>query len=193
MDTFLIATGIVALAEIGDKTQLLSLVLAARYRSPWAISAGIFVATLLNHALAAWVGESVFTWLGPDWMRWIIGLSFIAMAAWTLIPDRLDDDEENSAEKKLRRYGVFLMTTTIFFLLEMGDKTQVATAILAARFNDLLPVILGTTVGMMIANVPLVFFGNMLLRKISIELVHRVTALIFLVLGLATLAGLSFC
>jgi Ca2+/H+ antiporter, TMEM165/GDT1 family len=192
MDTFLIATGIVALAEIGDKTQLLSLVLAARYRSPWAISAGIFVATLLNHALAAWVGESVFTWLGPDWMRWIIGLSFIAMAAWTLIPDRLDDDEENSAEKKLRRYGVFLMTTTIFFLLEMGDKTQVATAILAARFNDLLPVILGTTVGMMIANVPLVFFGNMLLRKISIELVHRVTALIFLVLGLATLAGLSF-
>jgi len=192
MDTFLIATGIVALAEIGDKTQLLSLVLAARYRAPWAISAGIFVATLLNHALAAWVGESVFTWLGPDWMRWIIGLSFIAMAAWTLIPDRLDEDEENSAEKKLRRYGVFLMTTTIFFLLEMGDKTQVATAILAARFNDLLPVILGTTVGMMIANVPLVFFGNMLLRKISIELVHRVTAVIFLVLGLATLAGLSF-
>ncbi len=191
MDAFLIATGIVALAEIGDKTQLLSLVLAARYRSPWAISAGIFVATLLNHALAAWVGESVFTWLGPDWMRWIIGLSFVAMAIWTLIPDRLDEDEENSAEKKLRRYGVFLMTTVIFFLLEMGDKTQVATAILAARFNDLLPVILGTTVGMLIANVPLVFFGNMLLRKISIELVHRVTAVIFLVLGLATLAGLS--
>jgi putative Ca2+/H+ antiporter (TMEM165/GDT1 family) len=191
MDAFLISTGIVALAEIGDKTQLLSLVLAARYRSPWAISAGIFVATLLNHALAAWVGESVFTWLGPDWMRWIVGLSFVAMAVWTLIPDRLDEDEENSAEKKLRRYGVFFMTMIIFFLLEMGDKTQVATAILAARFNELLPVVLGTTIGMMIANVPLVFFGNMLLRKIRIELVHQITAVIFLVMGLATLAGLS--
>jgi Ca2+/H+ antiporter, TMEM165/GDT1 family len=191
MDAFLIATGIVALAEIGDKTQLLSLVLAARYRSPWAISAGIFVATLLNHALAAWVGESVFIWLGPDWMRWIVGLSFVAMAVWTLIPDRLDEDEENSAEKKLRRYGVFFMTMIIFFLLEMGDKTQVATAILAARFNELLPVVLGTTIGMMIANVPLVFFGNMLLRKIRIELVHQITAVIFLVMGLATLAGLS--
>jgi len=191
MDAFLISTGIVALAEIGDKTQLLSLVLAARYRSPWAISAGIFVATLLNHALAAWVGESVFTWLGPDWMRWIVGLSFVAMAVWTLIPDRLDEDEENSAEKKLRRYGVFFMTMIIFFLLEMGDKTQVATAILAARFNELLPVVLGTTIGMMIANVPLVFFGNILLRKIRIELVHQITAVIFLVMGLATLAGLS--
>lgn len=191
MEAFLIATGVVALAEIGDKTQLLSLVLAARYRSPWAISAGIFVATLINHALAAWVGESVFAWLGPDWMRWIIGLSFIAMALWTLIPDRLDEDEESSAENKLRRYGVFVMTTIIFFLLEMGDKTQVATAILAARFNELMPVVLGTTVGMLIANVPLVFFGNMLLKKISIELVHRITAVLFLILGVGTLAGLS--
>src|SRR5574343_1762284 len=128
METFLIATGVVALAEIGDKTQLLSLVLTARYRSPWAISAGIFVATLLNHALAALVGDTVFEWLGPDWMRWIVGLSFIAMAVWTLIPDKLDDDEENAAEKTLRRYGVFAMTAVIFFLLEMGDKTQVATA-----------------------------------------------------------------
>ncbi len=191
MDAFLIATGVVALAEIGDKTQLLSLVLAARYRSPWAISAGIFIATLLNHALAALVGDSVMDWLGPDWMRWIVGLSFVAMALWTLIPDRLDEDEENTAEKKLRRYGVFVMTTVIFFLLEMGDKTQVATAILAARFNDLVPVVLGTTVGMLLANVPVVFFGNMLLKKISIELVHRVTAILFLILGVATLAGLS--
>lgn len=191
MEAFLIAAGVVALAEIGDKTQLLSLVLAARYRSPWAISAGIFVATLLNHALAALVGESVFEWLGPDWMRWIVGASFIAMAVWTLIPDRLDEDEEDSAEKKLRRYGVFVMTTVVFFLLEMGDKTQVATAILAARFNDLTPVVLGTTVGMLIANVPLVFFGNVLLRRVRIELVHRVTAVLFLVLGVATLAGLS--
>ena len=180
-----------ALAEIGDKTQLLSLVLAARYRAPWAISAGIFIATLLNHALAALVGDSVMDWLGPDWMRWIVGLSFVAMALWTLIPDRLDEDEENTAEKKLRRYGVFVMTTVIFFLLEMGDKTQVATAILAARFNDLVPVVLGTTVGMLLANVPVVFFGNMLLKKISIELVHRVTAILFLILGVATLAGLS--
>lgn len=191
MDAFLIATGVVALAEIGDKTQLLSLVLAARYRSPWAISAGIFIATLLNHALAALVGDSVMDWLGPDWMRWIVGLSFVAMALWTLIPDRLDEDEENTAEKKLRRYGVFVMTTVIFFLLEMGDKTQVATAILAARFNDLAPVVLGTTVGMLLANVPVVFFGNMLLKKISIKLVHRVTAILFLILGVATLAGLS--
>ena len=191
MDAFLIATGVVALAEIGDKTQLLSLVLAARYRAPWAISAGIFVATLLNHALAALVGESVFEWIGPDWMRWIVGLSFIAMAIWTLIPDRLDADEENVAEKKLRRYGVFVMTVVIFFLLEMGDKTQIATAILAARFNDLFPVVMGTTVGMLIANVPLVFFGNILLRKIRIELVHRITAVLFLILGLLTLVGVS--
>lgn len=191
MEAFLIAAGVVALAEIGDKTQLLSLVLAARYRSPWAISAGIFVATLLNHALAALVGESVFEWLGPDWMRWIVGVSFIAMAVWTLIPDRLDEDEEDAAEKKLRRYGVFVMTSVVFFLLEMGDKTQVATAILAARFNDLVPVVLGTTVGMLIANVPLVFFGNLLLRKIRIELVHRITAVLFLILGIATLVGLS--
>lgn len=192
MEAFLIAAGVVALAEIGDKTQLLSLLLTTRYQSPWAISAGIFIATLLNHALAALVGESVFEWLGPDWMRWIVGLSFMAMAVWTLIPDRLDEDEENAAEQTLRRYGVFVMTTVVFFLLEMGDKTQVATAILAARFNDLPPVVLGTTVGMLIANVPLVFFGNILLRKIKIELVHRITAVLFLLLGVATLAGLSF-
>ena len=191
MEAFLVSAGVVALAEIGDKTQLLSLVLAARFRAPWAISAGIFVATLLNHALAALVGETVFAWIGPVWMRWIVGLSFIAMAVWTLIPDKLDDDEENAAEKKLRRYGVFTMTTVIFFLLEMGDKTQVATAILAARFNDLLPVVLGTTVGMLVANMPLVFFGNALLRHVRIELVHRVTAVLFLLLGVVTLTGLS--
>ncbi len=191
MEAFLIAAGVVALAEIGDKTQLLSLVLATRYRAPWAISAGIFVATLLNHALAALVGESVMNWLGPDWMRWILGVSFIAMAIWTLIPDRLDEDEEGAAESKLRRYGIFGMTTVIFFMLEMGDKTQIATAILAARFNDLLPVVLGTTVGMLIANVPLVFFGNVLMRRIRIELIHRVTAVLFLILGVLTLAGYS--
>ena len=191
MDAFLIATGVVALAEIGDKTQLLSLVLAARYRAPWAISAGIFVATLLNHALAALIGDSVMDWLGPDWMRWIVGLSFVGMALWSLIPDRLDEDEENKAERKLRRYGVFIMTTVIFFLLEMGDKTQVATAILAARFNDFVPVVLGTTVGMLLANVPVVFFGNMILKKISIELVHRVTAVLFLILGVVALADFA--
>lgn len=191
MEAFLVSAGVVALAEIGDKTQLLSLVLAARYRAPWAISAGIFVATLLNHALAALVGETVFVWIGPDWMRWIVGLSFIAMAVWTLIPDKLDNDEDNAAEKTLRRYGVFAMTAVIFFLLEMGDKTQVATAILAARFNDLPPVVMGTTLGMLIANVPLVFFGSALLRHVRIELVHRVTAVLFLLLGTATLVGVS--
>ena len=191
MEAFLIATGVVALAEMGDKTQLLSLVLATRYRAPWAISGGIRVATIFNHALAALVGESVFEWLGPDWTRWILAGSFMAMAGWMLIPDKFDDDEENTAEKRMKRYGVFVMTAVIFFLLEMGDKTQVATAILAARFNDFVPVVLGTTVGMLLANVPVVFFGNMLLKKISIKLVHRVTAILFLILGVATLAGLS--
>lgn len=192
MEAFLIATGVVALAEMGDKTQLLSLVLATRYRSPWAISGGILVATILNHLLAALVGESVFEWLGPDWTRWILAGSFIAMAGWMLIPDKFDDDEENLAEKKMKRYGVFVMTTVIFFLLEMGDKTQIATAILAARFQDLTAVVAGSTLGMLLANVPVVFFGDALAKKMSIEIIHRITAGIFFLMGIAILFGIGF-
>lgn len=192
MEAFLIATGVVALAEIGDKTQLLSLILATRYRAPWAISAGILVSTVLNHALAALVGESVFEWLGPDWTRWILAASFIAMAGWMLIPDKFDEEEENAAEQRMRRYGVFVMTSVIFFLVEMGDKTQIATAILAARFQDLLPVVAGTTLGMLLANVPVVFFGDALAKKMPLKIIHRITAGIFLVMGAAILFGIAF-
>jgi putative Ca2+/H+ antiporter (TMEM165/GDT1 family) len=192
VEAFLIATGVVALAEIGDKTQLLSLILATRYRAPWAISAGILVSTVLNHALAALVGESVFEWLGPDWTRWILAASFIAMAGWMLIPDKFDDEEENAAEQRMRRYGVFVMTSVIFFLVEMGDKTQIATAILAARFQDLLPVVAGTTLGMLLANVPVVFFGDALAKKMPLKIIHRITAGIFLVMGAAILFGIAF-
>lgn len=187
MEAFLIATGVVALAEMGDKTQLLSLVLATRYRSPWAISGGILIATILNHALAALVGESVFAWLGPDWTRWILAGSFIAMAGWMLIPDKLDDEEENIAEKRMKRYGIFTMTAVIFFLLEMGDKTQIATAILAARFQDITAVVAGSTLGMLLANVPVVFFGGALAKKMPIDMIHRITAGIFFLMGLAIL------
>lgn len=191
MEAFLIATGVVALAEMGDKTQLLSLVLATRYRAPWAISGGILVATIFNHALAALVGESVFEWLGPDWTRWILAGSFMAMAGWMLIPDKFDDDEENTAEKRMKRYGVFVMTAVIFFLLEMGDKTQIATAILAARFQDLTAVVTGSTLGMLLANVPVVFFGDVLAKRMPVDMIHRITAGIFFLMGVAILFGIA--
>ena len=191
MEAFLIATGVVALAEMGDKTQLLSLVLATRYRAPWAISGGILVATIFNHALAALVGESVFEWLGPDWTRWILAGSFMAMAGWMLIPDKFDDDEENTAEKRMKRYGVFVMTAVIFFLLEMGDKTQIATAILAARFQDLTAVVAGSTLGMLLANVPVVFFGDVLAKRMPVDMIHRITAGIFFLMGVAILFGIA--
>jgi len=185
MDALLISTGIVALAEIGDKTQLLALVLAARFKKPWPIVAGILVATLANHAIAGAVGAWLTQQLGADTMRWILGISFIAMAVWMLIPDKIDDDEQTKAN----RYGVFLTTTVLFFLIEIGDKTQVATVALAARFPDLLMVVLGTTLGMMLANAPVVFFGDALAKKVPLKLVHAVTALIFLGLGVAALVN----
>src|SRR3989338_4116088 len=156
LEAFLLSTGIVALAEMGDKTQLLSLVLAARFRKPWPIIWGILVATLLNHALAGAVGAWVMATVGPDVMRWVLGVSFIAMAGWMLIPDKLDDD---AADGRLPRFGVFGTTAMLFFLAEMGDKTQIATVMLAARYDAWFAVVAGTTLGMMLANVPVVWLG----------------------------------
>jgi Ca2+/H+ antiporter, TMEM165/GDT1 family len=170
---------------MGDKTQLLSLVLAARFRKPWPIVWGILAATLANHALAGAAGAWVTTVLGPDVLRWVLGGSFIAMAAWMLIPDKLD---EGGADKALR-LGVFGTTLVAFFLAEMGDKTQIATVVLAARYNVWLPVVLGTTLGMMVANVPVVWLGERITRLVPIRTVHVVSAVIFAVLGAAALAG----
>ncbi|UOB05509.1 TMEM165/GDT1 family protein [Diaphorobacter sp.] len=183
MEAFLVSTAIVTLAEMGDKTQLLSLVLAARFRKPWPIVLGIFVATLANHALAGAVGSWVTTVLGPQVLRWVLGLSFIAMAVWMLIPDKLDDDGDGAAP----RFGVFGTTLVAFFLAEMGDKTQVATVMLAAQYSAYLWVVAGTTLGMMLANAPVVWLGDRLVKKVPIRVVHLVSALIFLVLGLLAL------
>lgn len=183
MEAFLVSTGIVALAEMGDKTQLLSLVLAARFRKPWPIVLGIFVATLLNHGLAGAVGAWVNAFVGPDAMRWILGLSFIAMAVWMLIPDKLDDEGLDDSS----RWGIFGTTAVVFFMAEMGDKTQIATVMLAAQYNAYLLVVLGTTLGMMLANAPVVWMGDKLVKKVPIRMVHLVSAGIFLVLGLLAL------
>ena len=179
MQAFLVSTGIVALAEMGDKTQLLALVLAARFRKPWPIVAGIFVATIVNHALAGALGAWVTTALGPDVLRWVLGGSFIAMAIWMLIPDKIDEDDADAKP----RLGVFAATVVAFFLAEMGDKTQIATVMLAARFDTWAPVVAGTTLGMMLANAPVVWFGDRIVRKVPIRAVHAVGAVVFLVLG----------
>jgi Ca2+/H+ antiporter, TMEM165/GDT1 family len=183
MEAFLVSTGIVALGEMGDKTQLLALVLAARFRRPWPIVAGILVATLANHAAAAAVGGWVAAQLGPTLLRWVIGGGFVLMAAWMLVPDRLDDEPHAGR----LRFGVFGTTVTAFFLAEMGDKTQIATVALAARFPDLWAVVAGPTLGMMRANVPAVFLGERVARAVPMRLVHGVSALIFAVLGVLTL------
>ena len=183
MEAFLVSTAIVTLAEMGDKTQLLSLVLAARFRKPWPIVLGIFVATLANHALAGAVGSWVTTVLGPQVLRWVLGLSFIAMAVWMLIPDKLDDDGDGAAP----RFGVFGTTLVAFFLAEMGDKTQIATVMLAAQYNAYQWVVAGTTLGMMLANAPVVWLGDRITRLVPIRVVHGVSAVIFLVLGLVAI------
>ena len=185
MEAFLISGGIVALAEMGDKTQLLSLLLAARFRKPWPIVLGILVATVLNHALAGAVGSWVTTMLGPTVLRWVLGLSFLAMAAWMLIPDKLDDDEGDDAP----RMGVFMTTVVAFFLAEMGDKTQIATVMLAAQYNSWAWVVAGTTLGMMLANAPVVWLGDAITRRVPIRLVHLASAVIFAVLGGWALLG----
>lgn len=186
MEAFFLSAGIVALAEMGDKTQLLSLLLAARFRRPWPIIAGILVATLLNHAFAGALGTLLTGWLGEDALRWILGLSFLAMAVWTLIPDKLDEAAPQPAA-----LGVFGATTVAFFLAEMGDKTQIATVALAARFDAFGAVVLGTTLGMMIANVPAVLLGERIMRVVSLKLVHAIAAALFALLGLATLFNLG--
>lgn len=182
MEAFLVSTGVVAIAEIGDKTQLLALVLAARFKKPLPIILGILIATLANHGLAAWVGILVSNWLGADVMRWILGVSFLAMAVWIMIPDKEDED---AAEKS--RFGPFVATLIAFFLLEIGDKTQIATIALSARFNDLILVTAGTTFGMMLANVPAVLIGKAAATKIPMKLVHAIAAVIFAALGIMAL------
>jgi putative Ca2+/H+ antiporter (TMEM165/GDT1 family) len=186
MDAFLVSTGIVALAEIGDKTQLLAFLLAARFRRPLPIVFGIFAATIANHAFAAAVGAVVSRLLGPDVMRWVLGLAFVGMAAWIMVPDDIDAEETTPA-----RFGVFMTTLIAFFLAEMGDKTQVATVALAARYPSAAAVVAGTTLGMMLANVPAVHFGDRIAGRVPLKLVHGIAALIFLVLGVATLFGLG--
>ena len=183
MEAFLVSTGIVALAEIGDKTQLLAFLLAAKFRKPVPIIIGILIATLANHGFAGAVGAWVTTLLGPETLRWVLGVSFIAMAIWTLVPDKLDEDDA-----KLAQLGVFT-TLVAFFLAEMGDKTQIATIALAAQYQSLAMVVAGTTLGMMLANVPAVILGDRIANRIPVRLVHGIAAAIFAVLGVATLLG----
>ncbi len=177
---FLISTGAVALAEIGDKTQLLSLVLAARYRKPMPIIVGVLAATLINHGLAGALGEWLGEYLTPSVMRWALAISFIAMGLWILVPDKLDADEANAARSRL---GVFGATFVAFFLAEMGDKTQIATVALAARFQDYIGVVAGTTFGMMLANVPAILLGERFAHRLPTRVVHVIAAVLFIVLG----------
>ncbi|MGD9742057.1 MAG: TMEM165/GDT1 family protein [Dongiaceae bacterium] len=179
MEALAVATGVVALAEIGDKTQLLALLLASRYRRPWPIAGGILVATLLNHAGAALIGSWIADWLAGPWLHWIVGLSFLAFAAWALVPDKLEDDKP-----LLKRGGVFLVTAIAFFFVEIGDKTQFATVALAARYPEMRMVVLGTTLGMMLANLPVVWMGGRIAKRVPLGLMRGLAALVFALLGL---------
>ena len=183
MEAFLVSTGIVALAEMGDKTQLLALVLAVRFRQPWPIVFGIFVATIANHALAGALGAWITTAVSPDVLRWLLAGSFIAMAVWMLVPDQLDDGETPGAP----RLGVFGTTVLAFFLAEMGDKTQIATVMLAAQYHAWAWVVAGTTLGMMLADAPVVWLGGRVTRLLPLRAVHVASALIFAGLGLLAL------
>jgi putative Ca2+/H+ antiporter (TMEM165/GDT1 family) len=183
MEALYISTGVVALAEMGDKTQLLAFILAARFKKPVPIILGILCATLVNHGLAGALGAWITSVISPDAMRWVLGLSFIGMAIWTLIPDKIEEEETQVAQKM----GVFGATLVTFFLAEMGDKTQIATVALAAHYGAPLLVVIGTTLGMLIADVPAVFVGNKFAEKIPMKLVHTIAAGIFAVMGLLTL------
>ena len=192
MQAFLVSTGIVALAEMGDKTQLLALVLAARFKKPWPIILGIFVATLLNHSIAGALGAWVTTQTSPQTLRYILGASFIAMAMWMLVPDKLGGEADRKKPPH-NAMGEFGTTALLFFLAEMGDKTQIATVMLAARFDAFVAVVAGTTLGMMLANAPVVWLGERMTRLVPLRVVHLVSAAIFLGLGLGLWALLSWC
>ena len=185
MESLFVSTGVVALAEIGDKTQLLAFLLATRFKKPLPIIAGILVATILNHAMAGALGAWITATLSPDILRWILGLSFLGMAVWTLIPDKIEEEEMQVAKK----FGVFGATLITFFLAEMGDKTQIATVAMAAHYPDPVLVVVGTTLGMLIADVPAVFIGDRFAARIPMKLVHGIAAAMFAVMGLATLFG----
>ncbi len=180
MQTLLVSTAAVAIAEIGDKTQLLSLILAAKYRRPWPICLGIFAATIVNHALAGSVGAVVAQWLSPQTLRWIVALSFFVVAAWTLIPDKVDDEDAVRGAG----HGVLVATLIAFFLAEMGDKTQIATIVLAAQYHPLWQVIAGSTLGMLLANVPVVWLGSRFAQKLPLKAARLGAALLFSALGL---------
>lgn len=184
LEALFTSTAVVALAEIGDKTQLLAIVLAARFRRPWPIVAGILAATLANHFLAALVGEQAAVFLAGRWFRYLVAAGFIAMAAWTLVPDTFDEATEAAPS----RFGPFLATMIAFFIVEMGDKTQIATIALGAHFQSVVAVTMGTTLGMMIANVPAVFLGNALISRVPLKVVRTVAAVVFLAIGLVLLA-----
>lgn len=186
-DALLISTGVVAIAEMGDKTQLLSLILAARFRRPLPIVAGIFVATVLNHFAAAWIGQQVAGLISVDVLRWVVGLGFLAIAAWALVPDTISEEES-----QVKPYGAFVATTIAFFLAEMGDKTQVATVALALKYSPLWQVVLGTTVGMMLANVPAVYLGNWVSSRMHLlRMVRFVAAAVFALIGVMALLGFA--
>jgi len=186
MEAVLISLAVVAAAEIGDKTQLLALLLAAKFRKPAPVVAGIAVATVLNHGIAAGLGVWVAEWLGPDLLRWIVGISFLGMAAWTLVPDKMDDEP-----RMWDRAGPFVATAISFFLVEIGDKTQIATVALGARFSDVVAVTTGTTLGMLIADVPAVFIGGAMAGRLPLRLVRAIAAALFAILGVLTLTNLG--
>ena len=187
MEALLISTGVVALAEIGDKTQLLALILAARFKKPVPIMLGILAATVINHGLAGALGAWITSTVSPEIMRWALGTSFIGMAIWTVIPDKIEDEETQIA----KRFGVFGATFVTFFLAEMGDKTQIATIALSVHYAAPLMVVTGTTLGILLADLPAVFIGDKLASKIPMKLIHSIAALIFALLGSATLLGLG--
>ena len=185
MESLFVSMGVVALAEIGDKTQLLAFILAARFKKPFPIILGILAATLVNHGLAGALGAWINSSVSPEVLRWVLGASFIAMAIWTMIPDKIEEEETQVA----KRFGVFGATLVTFFLAEMGDKTQFATVAMAAHYAAPLHVVIGTTLGMLIADVPAVFVGAKLANKIPMKLVHSIAAGVFALLGIATLLG----
>ena len=182
-EAMMVSTGVVTLAEMGDKTQLLAFLLAARFKKPIPIITGIFIATILNHGLAGLLGTWITTLVSPELLRWILGISFLGMAVWTLIPDKIDEDEQ----PKVAESGVFIATLVAFFLAEIGDKTQIATVALAASYSAPITVVMGTTLGMMLADVPAVFLGNKFAQKLPLKLIHTIAAGIFAILGILIL------